>query len=317
MPRTYVFDLDGTLCSNTEGDYEAAVPFPWAIARLNALKRAGHHITIFTARGTTTGIDWRPTVERQLAEWGVEYDELMLGKPYGDVYVDDKALHVDAWRYGGHAHELDGPGHAPPRSTAVIEVMRTYGGRPYGVEESARRLLSAAADGGVVALPTVAGVVAAAGEATERRSDLLGPDDDIIAVLSIAGPAHAAFLDTAGDVAEAELQVTCRLLSQPVAGLRPLMEGHGVVAATDGRPGAWPLERDAGGALRSRFGGEVASVGEEILVLGMPFCALPVVRLDGEPVPTGPAYREEASRWRERTGVDVGAQLRALLARTA
>src|SRR5882762_5564365 len=91
-PFTYCFDLDGTLCTNTEGEYEAARPLPWAIERVNALKRGGHRIVIFTARGTTTGIDWRPRTERQLADWGVKYDELILGKPYGDVYIDDKAL---------------------------------------------------------------------------------------------------------------------------------------------------------------------------------------------------------------------------------
>src|SRR6059058_3973035 len=121
---TYCFDLDGTLCTNTEGEYAAARPLPWAIERVNELKRAGHRIVIFTARGTTTGIDWRPETERQLAAWGVEYDELILGKPYGDVYIDDKALHADAWRYGP-AHQLSGPGHAPLRSGAVVEVGRT------------------------------------------------------------------------------------------------------------------------------------------------------------------------------------------------
>ena len=99
-PQTFCFDLDGTLCTNTWGEYEQARPFPWAIERVNALARAGHRILIFTARGGTTGIDWRERTEAQLQAWGVHYDELVFGKPTADVYVDDRTVHVDAWRYG-------------------------------------------------------------------------------------------------------------------------------------------------------------------------------------------------------------------------
>ena len=30
---------------------------------------------------------------KQLENWGVKYHELFLGKPAGDVYVDDKGMH--------------------------------------------------------------------------------------------------------------------------------------------------------------------------------------------------------------------------------
>src|SRR3954471_3423584 len=145
---TYCFDLDGTLCTNPGGEYESARPQPWAIERVNTLKRAGHRVVIFTARGTTTGIDWRSQTEAQLADWGVEYDELILGKPYADVYIDDKALHADAWRYGP-AHELSGPGHAPHRSAAVVEVGRTFAGRALHAREHAEQVLATAAASGI------------------------------------------------------------------------------------------------------------------------------------------------------------------------
>lgn len=93
----YCFDIDGTLCSNTFGDYELAVPFPEVIRRVNKLHEAGHRILLFTARGTTTGIDWRELTERQMAEWGVRYDELILGKPQADVYIDDRGLSSVEW----------------------------------------------------------------------------------------------------------------------------------------------------------------------------------------------------------------------------
>ena len=90
--KKYCFDLDGTLCTNTEGEYESAVPFPERISKVNALHEEGSNILIFTARGTVTGIDWRTLTEKQLAEWGVKYHELRLGKPFADLYIDDRAM---------------------------------------------------------------------------------------------------------------------------------------------------------------------------------------------------------------------------------
>lgn len=94
----YCFDLDGTICSDTQGDYENAVPFPEMVADVNRLRLDGHSVIIFTARGSGTGIDWRSITEQQLAHWGVGYDRLIFGKPPADVYVDDKALHIAEYR---------------------------------------------------------------------------------------------------------------------------------------------------------------------------------------------------------------------------
>lgn len=90
--KTYCFDIDGTLCSDTRGAYEEAVPIPSRIAHVNALYAAGHRIKVFTARGSTTGIDWRSVTEAQLDFWGLRYHELLMGKPFADVFVDDKAV---------------------------------------------------------------------------------------------------------------------------------------------------------------------------------------------------------------------------------
>ena len=94
----YCFDIDGTLCTNTDGEYERAEPYPDIIARINALYDAGHRIKLYTARGSTTGIDWRELTENRLRSWGVKYHELFLGKPHADVYVDDKAVNLEDWR---------------------------------------------------------------------------------------------------------------------------------------------------------------------------------------------------------------------------
>lgn len=93
----YCFDIDGTLCTNTEGAYEEARPFPAIIDRVNRLYEEGHDILLHTARGSTTGIDWRALTEQQLSEWGVKYHVLYMGKPTADLYVDDKAVNVSDW----------------------------------------------------------------------------------------------------------------------------------------------------------------------------------------------------------------------------
>jgi hypothetical protein len=87
----YSIDLDGTLCKNTHGHYKDAKPFFPRIAVINRLYDEGHTINIFTARGATTGIDWRELTEHQLKMWQVKYHTLRLDKPYADVYVDDRA----------------------------------------------------------------------------------------------------------------------------------------------------------------------------------------------------------------------------------
>ncbi len=97
----YCFDIDGTLCTNTDGDYANALSFPEVIAQVNRLHAEGHRILLYTARGATTGIDWRELTERQLHEWGVQYEALFTGKPTADVYIDDKAVNAVEWIQAG------------------------------------------------------------------------------------------------------------------------------------------------------------------------------------------------------------------------
>ncbi len=97
----YCFDIDGTICTNTEGAYEEAIPFGDAIAAVNALYERGHRIYLYTARGSGTGIDWRELTERQMRTWGVRYHLIFMGKPSADIYVDDKTINADAWRRSG------------------------------------------------------------------------------------------------------------------------------------------------------------------------------------------------------------------------
>lgn len=95
----YCFDIDGTLCTRTDGDYTLAEPFWDRIAVVNALHAAGHVIKLFTARGTTTGIDWRDVTERQMQAWNVRFHVLIMGKPEADIFIDDKAFNADHWHW--------------------------------------------------------------------------------------------------------------------------------------------------------------------------------------------------------------------------
>lgn len=94
----YCFDIDGTLCTNTEGEYSSAEPFLDMIAHVNSLFEAGHRILLYTARGATTGIDWRNVTIQQLQDWNVSYHQLYMGKPTADVYIDDKAVNLIDWK---------------------------------------------------------------------------------------------------------------------------------------------------------------------------------------------------------------------------
>ena len=95
----YVFDLDNTLCATSSSkNYSESIPFLNAIKQVNNLKKKGHYIKIFTARGSGSGIDWHDLTKQQLLEWGVEYDELILGKPSYDICIDDKSTSAHDWR---------------------------------------------------------------------------------------------------------------------------------------------------------------------------------------------------------------------------
>lgn len=95
----YVFDLDGTLCTTDDShEYQLAEPYVDRIAEVNKLFDAGHHITIFTARGSNSRIDWSDLTVYQLTKWGIKHNVLIdKGKPSWDVFVDDKAISANEW----------------------------------------------------------------------------------------------------------------------------------------------------------------------------------------------------------------------------
>ena len=92
----YFCDIDGTICSTVaDGDYGKAIPFMDRIHYLNKLFDEGHEIHYWTARGSSSGKDWKDLTEGQLDWWGCKYTTLKLGKPSYDVWIDDKAWYSE------------------------------------------------------------------------------------------------------------------------------------------------------------------------------------------------------------------------------
>tara|TARA_R110002020_G_scaffold394715_1_gene604737 strand:+ start:30786 stop:31499 length:714 start_codon:yes stop_codon:yes gene_type:complete len=95
----YCFDIDGTLCDTDGNNYPAATPYPIAIREVKRLYEEGHTIQMFTARGTTSKIDWTDLTKKQLEEWGAPYHELIMNvKPSFDIVIDDRAINALEWR---------------------------------------------------------------------------------------------------------------------------------------------------------------------------------------------------------------------------
>ena len=100
--KTFVFDIDGTICNNTHGKYKNAKPFPDMLRRVNNLYDLGHKIVFMTARGCVSKVDYTEFTKIQLEEWGFKYHELITNKkPHADLFVDDRGENVAIWRTSG------------------------------------------------------------------------------------------------------------------------------------------------------------------------------------------------------------------------
>lgn len=95
---TYVFDIDGTIVTNTFGKYENAKPIKRAIEKLNALYDEGHKIILMTARGATSKNDYSEFTRAQMNEFGIKFHELIMNqKPSADFFIDDRAINAYDW----------------------------------------------------------------------------------------------------------------------------------------------------------------------------------------------------------------------------
>jgi len=94
----WIFDLDGTICDTEydikdgEWSYIKSVPKKEIIEKINKLYDMGEHIIIFTARGSLIEENWKEITLKQLEKWGIKYNDLMFGKPGGEIYIDDRTI---------------------------------------------------------------------------------------------------------------------------------------------------------------------------------------------------------------------------------
>jgi len=99
--------MDGTICeTKKEGqNYSDVLPLPGAIETLKKLKAEGHYIIIHSARNMAACnnnlgkiiANQAPIFIEWFKKYGVEYDELIFGKPLADIYIDDKGFKFENW----------------------------------------------------------------------------------------------------------------------------------------------------------------------------------------------------------------------------
>jgi hypothetical protein len=88
------FDLDGTICpAVAEEDFLTVEPFVGAKEVLKTLKESGHTVIIYTARDPK----WKSITEFWLQDKGIPCDELIMGKPFANIYIDNKGYRFTRW----------------------------------------------------------------------------------------------------------------------------------------------------------------------------------------------------------------------------
>lgn len=98
--KTFVFDIDNTICLTEDSDYLNSRPIKERIEVINSLHDRGNKIIFYTARGmgrsnnnqNIAHAEFYDLTRSQLLDWNLRYHHLLLGKPTGDIYIDDKGI---------------------------------------------------------------------------------------------------------------------------------------------------------------------------------------------------------------------------------
>ena len=91
----YIIDLDGTICTETDfRNRSKSKLIKGARATINELYKKKNNITIYTARS------WNELkkTEKWLKKNKIKYHQLILGKPIGDIWIDDRAIKFTNWK---------------------------------------------------------------------------------------------------------------------------------------------------------------------------------------------------------------------------
>ncbi len=92
--KVIFIDVDGTICTE-EKTFERplAKPLAGAVEKVNQLYEKGHTIIFWTSRGWEqykVTKDW-------LDKHGFKFHQLLMGKPIGDIFIDDRAKRFEGW----------------------------------------------------------------------------------------------------------------------------------------------------------------------------------------------------------------------------
>jgi len=92
--KVIAIDLDGTICSEEKTfEKSLATPNPGSIKALQKMSSDGHILIIWTARGWD---QYRMTKE-WLTKHDIPFDQLIMGKPIVDIFIDDRARQFTSW----------------------------------------------------------------------------------------------------------------------------------------------------------------------------------------------------------------------------
>lgn len=250
---TYCFDIDGTLCTNTEGAYQEARPLPDAIARVNRLYEAGHTILLYTGRGSGTGMDWRTLTQEQLRQWGVRYHKLYFGKPPADVYIDDKATAASEW-HGEEGRLVWHNGRLIPEAQArvsiydsalmfgdmVFEMTRSFRGMQFKLREHLDRLYASLAHVRISLTMTKEAMEQAVYETIEANQPAFQEDDEHRVMINVSRGALSIYEDVAGAPSGPQVMIADFPLRWTVAGMGHLFDVgiNGVIPSQRAIPSA-------------------------------------------------------------------------------
>jgi len=101
--KTIVCDVDHTILFTKDRDYENSIPNKPVCDKLREAYESGWEIILFTARGmgrSNGDIESvREEVTREIksfcSRFDVPYSQIILGKPWAAMYIDDKGLRPD------------------------------------------------------------------------------------------------------------------------------------------------------------------------------------------------------------------------------
>lgn len=88
-------DVDNTICTTESTNYENAQPLFERIQIINSLYDEGNTVIYWTARGTLSGRNYLQLTKQQLTEWKCKYHDVRVGKPFYDLFIDDKNINSE------------------------------------------------------------------------------------------------------------------------------------------------------------------------------------------------------------------------------